>query len=133
MRQVCFVLALLAAGLATSTPAGAEPPGGRPARLPGDARWDYGAWADDYLVVATDYDADTRRVTWTLETRRKVTGRTYQARFTDPDLLDLDTRDLQFVPAQKEYKKGSRIKATLKLPAKDVLQEANRVTIGPAP
>ena len=40
--------------------------------------------------------------------------------------------DIALTPAQREYKKGSRVKATLKLPEKDVMQEVNRVTVGSA-
>ncbi len=119
MKRIGLAAALVVFGL-TAPAAGKEP---------GDALWDYGAWADDYLVVATSYDAHTRQVTWTLEARKKVTARRYQARFTDPDLLEMDARDIHFSPAHKEYVKGSRIKATLKLPDKEVMQEVNRVTV----
>jgi hypothetical protein len=106
--------------------------GGQHARIPGDCLWDYGCWANDYLVVATAYDPDTRQVTWTLETRKRVTTQRYRARFTDPDLLEMDLRDIQISPIQVEYKKGTRLKATLKLPASHIMQEVNRVTISSA-
>ena len=133
MKCACSIVALaLLLGLAAPGPAGDKAPPVKHVRLPGDALWDYGVWANDYLVVATAYDPDSRQVTWTLEARRKVTARRYRARFTDPDLLEMDARDIQFTPAATEYAKGSRIKASLKLPESDVMREVNRVTIGGA-
>jgi hypothetical protein len=132
MRRACFVLALLALALTASGPAAGKAPGDKHGHIPGDALWDYGAWADDYLVIATAYDPEHRQVTWTLEARKKVTARRYRARFTDPDLLEMDLRDITFTPAQSEYRKGSHIKATMKLPDKEVMQEVNRVTVGSA-
>jgi hypothetical protein len=128
MRHTCAA-ALVALGLAAAGVAGEKAPDGGHARLPGDARWDYGAWADDYLVVATAYDPDTRQVTWTLEARRKVAARPYKASFFDPDLLELAAPEVHFHPARDEYRKGDRIKATVKLPRKDVMREVNRVHI----
>ena len=98
-------------------------------RIPGGALWDFGAWADDYLVVATAYDPDTRQVTWTLEARRKVASRGYKATFFDPDTLELSASAIDFEPARTEYAKGARIKARVKLPDKEVMREVSRVRI----
>jgi hypothetical protein len=133
MKTAAVVAALLTLGLvglgAAREPAG----GGKSSHIPGDALWDYGAWADDYLVIATSYDSDTREVTWTLKARKRVTARRYQARFTDPDLIELEARSIRLTPAREEYAKNAQIKAVMKLPPRDVMQEANRVTIGNAP
>jgi len=132
MKRAFLLAALLTLGVATSGPTVVKGAADRPGPLPGDAQWDYGAWANDYLVAATDYDPSTKQVTWTLEARRKVKGQGYQARFTDACLVELDVRNIQFTPAQTEYRKGTRIKATMKLPAKDVMQDTNRVVIDAA-
>jgi hypothetical protein len=132
MRRACLMMALLVFILAVPGSAGGRSPGDKHGGMPSGVIWDYGAWADDYLVVGTAYDPDARQITWTLEARKKVTARPYRARFTDPDLLEMAARDIHFTPAHKDYLKGNRIKATLKLPDKDVMQEVNRVTIGSA-
>jgi hypothetical protein len=133
MKRAYLLAALLLLGVAASAPAADNAAGARPGPLPGAALWDYGTWADDYLVVATEYDRKTGHVTWTLEARRKVKAQRYWAHFADPDLLELDTREIHFAPAHPEYKKGAQIKATMKLPASDVMPEVNRVTIGMPP
>jgi hypothetical protein len=133
MKRAYLLAALLTLSVMAPAPAGDKPAGARQAPLPGEALWDYGTWANDYLVVATEYDRKTGQVTWTLEARRKVKAQRYWAYFADPDLLELDTRQIHFAPAHAEYKKGTQIKATMKLPASDVMPEVNRVTIGTPP
>ena len=131
MIRTFFLAALLGLGAAAPGPAAGRAPGAAAAPLPGDARWDYGAWADDYLVVATDYDAKSGQVTWTLEARHKVKAERYEAHFADPDLIELEARQIQFAPAEAEYKKGARIKATMRLPPPDVMEEVNQVKVSP--
>jgi hypothetical protein len=136
MKRTCFAVILALLGLAAA-PGWAQhkaPEHGQD-RLPGEARWEFGAWADDYLVTGTAYDTHTHQVTWTLEARKRVAARHYRAVFFDPDQLEMANVTIHLAPARAEYTKGSRIKATLKVPGKDVLQEVNRVRVedaGPA-
>src|SRR5438067_4246896 len=100
MKRTFWTVALVLLGLAAPAYAGQKAPEHRPERLPGNALWDLGAWADDYLVVGTAYDARTRELTWTLEARKKVSARHYRATFSDPDLLEMANATIQFTPAQ---------------------------------
>jgi hypothetical protein len=129
MKRIGTAALVVALVLTAAGSAGDKTAGGKQDRIPGGALWDYGAWADDYLVVGTSYDAATRQVTWTLEARRKVPARSYKASFFDPDLLEMAAPEIHFDPAQPEYRKGARIRARIELPGKDVMQEVNRVRV----
>jgi hypothetical protein len=129
MRRIGTAALVAALVLTAAGSAGDKNTGGKQGRIPGDALWDYGAWADDYLVVRTAYDAATRQVTWTLEARRKVSARSYKASFFDPDLLEMAAPEIHFDPIQTEYRKGARIRARVELPGKDVMQEVSKVRI----
>jgi hypothetical protein len=129
MKRTGLAVALVLLGLAAPGHTQQKPREGKHDRLPGEARWDLGAWADDYLVVETAYDARTHHATWTLEARKKVSARRYRAVFFDPDQLEMANVSIQLNPAQSEYAKGSRIKATFKMPSRDVMQEVNRIRI----
>ena len=47
-------------------------------------------------------------------------------------LIELDAADVHLTPTRTEYPKGIKVKATLKLPRSDVMQDVTRVTIAAA-
>jgi hypothetical protein len=110
--------------------------------LPGKATWDLRAFGISFRVVSTNYDAETKQVTWVLETKEGVrTGdfvreldrdRPYVFKFLDADMEELATVRLgteQFkgIPKDRIMKPGTRLEVVLDVP--DVIGKTSRVVL----
>jgi hypothetical protein len=100
-------------------------------KLPGQAMWNLKTIAASFHIVGTDYDPASRQITWSLEAKNQVACTGYRAVFLDADQVQWADVGITLAPSGKEYEKGARVKAVLKLPAKEEFQEANTVTIHP--
>src|SRR5262249_33406275 len=97
--------------------------------LPGPALWDVRALQEQFTVVSTRYDQSKRLIVWALEAKTEAEAARLTARFLDADFVTLAEEELQFAPALKSHHKGTRLEAVLRLPGKDVVQEANQAIV----
>ncbi|HWG41459.1 MAG TPA: hypothetical protein VN688_01650 [Gemmataceae bacterium] len=98
--------------------------------LPGNAEWELKAFNSLFRVLKTDYDAATKQVKWTVETRaghrtadflRDIARKPFTFRFLDGDKNELATvqlskADFQGVPNARVMKEGTRLTITLEVP-----------------
>jgi hypothetical protein len=134
----CLLLTLAVGALAA--PAGDKKDPKSP--LPGKATWDTRALGKYFDVVETKYDADTREVHWSLETRdayrtidlvRDLSkDHPFVFVFKDADGNELATVRItidkfQGIPKEKVTPKGTAVDLTLEVP--DVLDKAKTVTL----
>lgn len=98
--------------------------------LPGDATWDLKPLHSLFRVVATEYDAETRKIKWTVETRdgyrtadfiNDITRRPFTFRFLDGNgneasLIQLTREDFHDLPRERIMKARTRLTITLDVP-----------------
>jgi hypothetical protein len=99
-------------------------------KLPGQKLWDIQVLQEAYTIVSTKYDSEKRQVTWVLEAKKQVKCLGYHAQFLDPDKVQTADLSISLTPSKKEYPKGIRVTAVLRLPSReDFESETNTVTI----
>jgi hypothetical protein len=145
-RQAVSAVLPLAAALAVLAlvvPAvgGGEGKKGAP-KLPGKATWDLRAFNVSFRVVSTNYDPESKQVTWVVETKegqrtadfqREVgQDRPYVFTFLDADMDELATVRLgsaQFkgIPKDRVMAAGTRLSVVLDVP--DVMDKTSRVVL----
>ncbi len=90
-------------------------------RLPGNAEWELKAFNALFRVVKTDYDAEAKKVKWTVETRegqrtsdflREIAQNPFTFHFVDGDNNELATvqlgkADFQGVPKTRLMREGA--------------------------
>jgi hypothetical protein len=98
--------------------------------LPGNATWELKAFNSLFRVIRTDYDAETRKVKWTVETKNghrtsdfvnDITRRPFSFRFLDGAmrelaLVELFKDDFRGIPDTRLMKEGTRLTITLEVP-----------------
>jgi hypothetical protein len=141
MRTRCCAAACLLLTLAVGLAAAGDKKDPK-SPLPGKATWDTRAMGKYFDVVETKYDADSREVRWSLQTRD--TYRTidlvrdlskdhpFVFVFRDADGNELATvrvsiDNFQGIPKEKVTPKGTAVELTLEVP--DVLEKARTVTL----
>jgi hypothetical protein len=99
-------------------------------KLPGQKLWDIQVLQEAYTIVSTKYDPEKRQVTWVLEAKKQVKCLGYHALFLDPDKVQTADLSISLTPSKKEYQKGTRVTAVLRLPSREGFEnETNTVTI----
>lgn len=113
--------------------------------LPGDATWELKAFNSIFRIIKTEYDAETRKVQWTVETKNghrtsdfvnDITRRPFTFRFLDGAmrelaLVELFKDDFHGIPNTRLMKEGTRLMITLEVPraiakAKTVILQRGR-------
>jgi YD repeat-containing protein len=98
--------------------------------LPDNATWELKAFDTLFRVIQTDYDAASRRVRWTVQTRDghrtsdfvgALARKPFAFRFLDGDdkelaIVQLGKADFQGIPRASVMKAGTRLTITLDLP-----------------
>jgi hypothetical protein len=95
--------------------------------LPGPARWYLRELQAPFTILSTRYNQETRQVIWVLHAKKNIKNAGYHALFLDADFVKIADTEIRFTPSQKEYEKGTRIEAVLRIPA--LFDEANTVTV----
>ena len=98
--------------------------------LPGDAVWELKAFESLFRVVKTDYDAEIKRVKWSVQTRdgqrtadllSDIKRMPFTFHFVDGDgnelaTVQLNKADFHGLPDARVLKEGTRLTITLDVP-----------------
>jgi hypothetical protein len=98
--------------------------------LPGNATWELKPLQSLFRVVTTEYDSQTRKIKWAVETRdgyrtmdfvRDITRRPLTFRFLDGDgnevaIIQLTKSDFRGLPSERIMKPRTRLTITLDVP-----------------
>jgi hypothetical protein len=73
------------------------------------------AWDSSFKLLSTRYDRKANRVIWTLEAKKDLSVKRYQAFIADGDGVETATLQITLDPKRPDYKKGSKIQAVVPL------------------
>ena len=110
--------------------------------LPSNATWELRAFDSLFRVVRTEYDAEARRVKWSVETREgyrtldfveALARRPFTFRFLDGDnnelaTIQLNKDDIQGIPKERVMKARTPLTITLDLPR--AMPRTKKVVLG---
>jgi hypothetical protein len=123
--RVCFLILALA-GMASAV----ENKKDKKSPLPGEATWELKPLTSLFRVMATEYDAETKKIKWTVETRdgyrtadfiNDIKRRPFTFRFLDGDgnelaFIQLTKDDFRGLPSERIMKARTRLTITLDVP-----------------